>query len=347
MSASDQTDNTPQEILFEVLESQSTLDNVRSFLQKKKLPHSASSWQSMIEKRIEPALKNGAINNNDIISIIRESEEHGNKHVRLFTFDNDYLDELVKALDSKAVATWAADNDLPQQGEYIFTAYPDEPVVSEVRVGDGEDSDSLIIKIARTEYRRKRGELTKFNGKEMYISERIPFRAVDVLKLKTNGVLEVRLNPRREPPISYAGFASSAISRLQGLVEIQRIAELSLSSAKDSFSDLKKKKKVTESFELYETQHKNDNGDRIQSTSQSDRGGILSSDRMTGVIEQFTVDDPGAYCEKVRVSYRFEEDKKINAILSEDTNEVIFTAKLSRDEFEEVLSSILDVNSDQ
>ncbi|MCC6008288.1 MAG: hypothetical protein JJU40_11475 [Rhodobacteraceae bacterium] len=336
-----------QEVLFEVLENQATLDAVRVFLRSKKLPHSASSWKKMIEERVEPALSSGAITRDDLIGIIREAEEHGNKHVRLFHFGADYLDDLRGVMTLEAVSAWAKDKGFPSPGEYVFSAYPTNPVVTEVRVGDGEDAYALVVKIARTEYRRKRGVLTVVDGQEVYLAPRVPFRAVDVLKIHQNGLVEVRLNPRTEPPISYSGTANSVLSQVKGLVEVDLIGELSLSTAKNSFSDLRKEREVFENFELYETQHKNDRGDRIQSSSQVEQGGILTSSVMTKVIRQFTVDDPEAYCEKVRVSYNYGKAKRINAILSEDTNEIIFTAGLSREEYDEVLGAIVKVNSEK
>ena len=325
-----------QEQLFEVLENQATLDAVRNFLRAKKLPHSASSWKKMIEERVEPALTSGSITTDDLVGIIREAEEHGNKHVRLFHFGVDSLDK-----------AWIDGKKYPQMGDYVFAAYPTNPIVTEVRIGDGDDPDAFVMKVARTEHRRKRGILTEGDGQEVYLAPRVPFRAVDVLNIHTNGLVEVRLNPRTEPPISYSGTANSVLSQVDGLVEVPSIQELSLSGAKNSFSDLQKKQEVSENFELYETQHKNDRGDRIQSSSQVEQGGILTSEVMTEVIKQFTVNDPEAYCEKVRVSYQFGEVKKINAILSEDVNEIIFTAGLSREEYDEVLGAIIKVNSEE
>lgn len=335
------------EVLFEVLENQATLDTVRAFLRQKKLPHSASSWAKMIETRLAPALSNKTITTDELISIIREAEEHGKKHVRLFYFPDDFLDDFKSAIQKDTVASWAKDKGHPRTGEYVFAAYPESPIVAEVRVGDGEDKDALIIKIARTEHRRKRGVLTEIDGRQVYVADRVPFRAVDVLKIHTNGLVEVRLNPRTEPPISYSGTANSVLSQINGLLDPSQIGELSLAKAKDSFSDQQKKQQLSEKFELYETQHKDDEGHRIQSSSLAEQGGILKSNRMAKVIQEFTVGDAGAYCERVRVSYRFGEVQKINAILSEDTNEIIFTAALSRAEYDEALSAILRVNSEE
>lgn len=300
----------------------------------------------MIEERIEPSLSSGAITRDDLIGIIREAEEHGSKHVRLFHFGAGYLEDLRGVMTQEAVGAWAKEIGFPGLGEYVFSAYPTNPIVTEVRVGDGEDAYALVVKVARTEYRRKRSVLAVIDGQEVYLAPRVPFRAVDVLKIHQNGLVEVRLNPRTEPPVSYSGTAQSVLSLVKELVETSMIAELSLSAAKNSFSDLRKEREVFENFELYEAQLKNDRGDRIQSSSQVEQGGILTSNVMTQVIRQFTVGDPEAYCERVRVSYNFGKVKRINAILSDDANEIIFTAGLSREEYDEVLGAIIAVNSE-
>ncbi len=333
--------------LFEVLESQTTLAAVRAFLQEKRVSYSASSWANMLKTRVGPALADGLISREELIGLVREAEEHGNKHVRLYQFPKERLDEVRNSIKSSAVEAWARAKGFPGAGEYVFDAYPKSPLVIEVRVGDGNDADALIVKTARTEYRRQRGLLTQIDGQEVYVAPRVPYRAVDVLKVHSNGLVEARLAPRTEPPISYTGTANALLNRLDGLLQSAPMGELSLAPAKNAFSKMQKEQKVAENFELYETQHKNDRGDRIQSSSQAELGGILSSEVMTEVIKQFTVGDPDAYCEKVRVSYQYGKVKKINAIISEDVNEIIFTAGLTRDEYDRVLSAILEVNHEK
>ena len=169
-------------LLLEVLQNQTTLNNVKTLLQSKNVPHSASSWSNMIEERIQPAIADGTLVFDDLVNLVRDAEEHGRKHVRLFRFNEATPGELSSALDAQTVGAWAEARNYPAAGQYVFSAYPAAPFISEVRLGDIGDPNALVIKVARTEYRRKTGELQEFNGEEVIISRRVPFRAVDVLK---------------------------------------------------------------------------------------------------------------------------------------------------------------------
>lgn len=338
-------DEVDQETLLKVLETQATLAAVRSLLKAKGVSYSASSWSKMLATRIKPALENGSISNADLIGVIRVAEEHGNKHVRLFRYNVENLTELSDAISDTAVSAWGEANGYPMAGQYVFAAYPETPTVTEIRVGDNGSDGSFILKIARTENRRKRAVLQEIDGSEFFVAERVSYRAVDVVKIHLDGLIEVRMDPRSEPPISYSGSALAALKFLDGLVDRSLIGELSLAKAKSAFSELHKEGASSEDFELYEASLKNDWGDRILSSSQVEQGGMASSTVMPGIIELFTVGGHDPYCERVRVSYKFEGVKKINAILTEDINEIIFTAQLSREEHEGVLGAILDVNS--
>lgn len=341
--------------LLKVLENQTVLGAVRDHLRDKGLPSSASSWEQMLEKRIKPALANGSILRDDLVELIRASEEHGNKHVRLFRYADDSLADLAPAFDCAKVKEWGRANRYPVSGDYVFASYPAAPTVTEVRVGDGEDEAAFILKIARTENRRKKAELKEIDGEIFYVAAKVAYRAVDVVKIHADGLIEVRMDPRAEPPICYKGSAAAAIKFLEGLVNRAHIRELSLANAKATFSGLKsvgeaeeeveeEVDNVSQKFELYEASHKNGLGDRVHSSSLVEKGGMTASTVMPKVIEVFTVGEHDPYCERVRVSYNHEGVKKINAILSDDINEIIFTAKLTRVEHESVLEAILAVN---
>ena len=92
--------NVDEELLLKVLETQVTLDTVRGLLRNKGLSFSASSWSEMRDTRIKPALANGTLLKADLVELIRQQEEHGRKHVRLFHYDPDNLADLAPAFDS-------------------------------------------------------------------------------------------------------------------------------------------------------------------------------------------------------------------------------------------------------
>ncbi|SEN37574.1 hypothetical protein SAMN05216227_101282 [Pseudorhodobacter antarcticus] len=331
-------------LLLQILETQVTLDIVRALLRDKGLSFSASSWAEMKETRLMPALVNGQLLKADLVELIRQAEEHGRKHVRLFQYDPDKLAELTSAFDMTNVESWASAKSFPLSGEYVFAAFPDRPTVTEVRVGDGSDKNCFVLKVAKTDQRRKAAVLQDWNGGQAYIAEVVLYRAVDVVKVHANGMVEVRLDPRSERPISYSGSARAALGYLNGLVATDPMVEMSLANAKAALSALQTGDEATKHFQLNQASLRNTFGDKILSSSQIENGGMVASSVMTGVLGLFNGGAYDPYCEHVRVSYNYSGGKQINAILSDDINEIIFTASLSRHEYDDAMGSILKLN---
>lgn len=186
--------------------------------------------------------------------------------------------------------------------------------------------------------------LQEWNGGQAYIAELVFYRAVDVVKVHASGLVEVRLDPRSERATSYSGSALAALGYLKGLVATDLMAEMSLANAKAALSKLQSGDEATKHFQLNQASLRNTIGDKILSSSQVENGGMVASSVMTGVVGLFTDGDYDPYCEHVRVSYNYPGGKQINAILSEDVNEIIFTASLSRHEYEDAVGSILKLN---
>jgi hypothetical protein len=335
------------DLLFKILETQVTLETVRDLMRKTGASFSASSWSDMIETRLKPALRSGILLKADLVQLIRQAEEHGRKHIRLFQYDPLSVADLAPAFNDAHVQGWARQQKFPTSGEYVFAAYPDTPTVTEVRVGDDAQADCFVLKIARTDRRRKQAVLQEWGSGEAYVAEIVLYRAVDVVKVHSNGFIEVRLDPRSERPFSYSGSALAAISYMGGLIDDKLIQEMSLANSKAALSSLKEDDLATKNFLLNQASLKNSFGDRVQSSSQAESGGMVASSVMPEVVEVFNNGDHDPYCEHVRVSYKYKDVKLINAILSEDINEVIFTASLTRDEYEDALNAILKLNEDE
>jgi len=334
-----------EELLLQVLETQVTLDTVRDLLREKGLSCSAQSWADMKDVRIKPALNNGTVLKADLVELIRQSEEHGGKHVRLFQYSTENLTDLAPAFDSGHVRAWAAAKKLPTSAEYVFAVYPDEPTVTEVRVGDGDQADCFVLKVTKTDNRRKQAVLQEWNGGTAYISEVVQYRAVDVVKVHSNGMIEVRLDPRSERPVSYSASALAALSFLKGLLETPMMAEMSLANAKNTLSNMKDGDEATKEFKLNQASLRNASGDKVISSALVEVGDAVVNSVMPEVIGVFTGAGYDPYCEHVRVGYNFQDIKLINTILSDDVNEVIFTASLNREEYENALLAILKLNA--
>lgn len=340
MSAKDNDSNANLEELFEVLKGQTTLDSVRTLLKGKRLPYSAQSWETMIGKRLTPYLNDGRLLTSEVMELIRESEEHGNKHVFLYHFDKSKTAELQALLSEEPVAQWLAENSYPALGSYVLLSYPGVPTVSEVRIDAA--SGTFVFKLVRTLKRKLSPEIRVIDGEEVAVSKFENFRAVDVLKVHTNGLIEVRVHPRRGA-ISYSGAAAAMIGLVESLLGAGMISDFSLAPVKGYFTDVSKKGEMAGTFEVYDADFKTAKGERISSSALADEGGIQNADFFEELIPQVFSHGDDPYCESVRVGYQFGNLKKINIVFTDEPNEMFFTQNISSDQYSGALKEVLQI----
>src|ERR1700721_634695 len=71
-------------VAIRLLKKNSSIHAVSSFLKRRSLAFSAGSWDALLSIRLKPALERGALTREDVLALIRESEEFGRQHVFLF-----------------------------------------------------------------------------------------------------------------------------------------------------------------------------------------------------------------------------------------------------------------------
>src|SRR5258708_372655 len=77
-------DTGERELVFKLLQENSTLGQVAQYLKRKGLHYSAGSWDELFGKRVSKALEKQDLTREDLVELIRLSEEYGNQHVFLY-----------------------------------------------------------------------------------------------------------------------------------------------------------------------------------------------------------------------------------------------------------------------
>src|SRR5712692_3719918 len=77
-------DTGQREIVFKLLQENSTLGQVAQYLKRKGLHYSAGSWDELFGKRVSKALEEKELTREDLIELVRLSEEYGTQHVFLY-----------------------------------------------------------------------------------------------------------------------------------------------------------------------------------------------------------------------------------------------------------------------
>jgi hypothetical protein len=77
-------DTGERDLVFKLLQENSTLGQVVQYLKRKGLRYSAGSWDELFGKRVSKALEEQELTREDLIELIRLSEEYGTQHVFLY-----------------------------------------------------------------------------------------------------------------------------------------------------------------------------------------------------------------------------------------------------------------------
>jgi len=77
-------DTGERELVFKLLQENSTLGQVAQYLKRKGLHYSAGSWDELFGKRVSRALEEKDLTREDLVELIRLSEEYGTQHVFLY-----------------------------------------------------------------------------------------------------------------------------------------------------------------------------------------------------------------------------------------------------------------------
>src|SRR5713226_3365320 len=132
-----------RELLFKLLQENASLAQVRDFLQDRGLSSSAGSWDAMINARLKPALQAGHLTPDDLVNVVRVTEEHGAQHVFLYRCSRDKAATLMDpGRVGKALRGLNLEGLLEKPR---FLDQPHAPTIADVRwEGDGEHRAFLV-----------------------------------------------------------------------------------------------------------------------------------------------------------------------------------------------------------
>ena len=329
-----------QNLVFKLLQENSTLGEVAVFLKEKNLPYSAASWDELQEKRLQKALDDGKLSREDLVSLLRLSEEHGKQHVFLYSCPT----KLARTLTEQSVLVPI----LKESGlEKIFQTprildQPATATVSDIRIEEEEKEKSLIVKLVEQRtYQSFVDQKTDGNFLlRRYREDKI--RAVNLAKLRSNGLLEIRIFSH-ENANDYRNDLSKLWSQVNDVIPAREFKQLPLSNAKNN---LWQKRKELNDVIRYSSSHlRNQHGTILSAATGSDGGSLFDDVGATRSIDEFLHHE--AYCDASNVWWIKDQpnspgtpSRDVHVILSGALNEFVLTAKCPKKDYEYVLSQI-------
>lgn len=327
--------------LIRLLEQATSLRVVSEFLKSRDLHHSAGSWVQMRDSRLIPAVESGAISNQDLESLVAESEEYGRQHVFLYTCSPD---DAAKLIDRAKVT-----EELERRGlEKLLqeTKVVENPVgleIVDVRWDTADVDYRLIIKEVELKTHHKLIG-TKEDGDKFYKEYQvIRERAVNVVRLHIDGLLEVRIASHRNSS-RYESDLFNLFDRLSGLLDPACFTELSITDAKNYIWS--ERKELKDSIRYVHSTIRNSAGNLLQGASGGKGADLNEDDAVSSSLDALQKTDHAAYCDSTNIYFKAGDgmSAETHVMLSGEINEFAIPANCTKADYEHVLGKIRHFN---
>ena len=328
--------------IFTLLRQVASLKQVQDYLRAKDIHHSAGSWDDLWESRVIPAIKAEKLLASDLMMLLAESEEHGRQHVFLFKATS----RTARALMSEESVRRAAHNlgisALLREPKVLDT--PDEPTYTDIRWEESEGL-SLIIKIVETKVshefcdeRVEKGILTKTYR---VVSERV----VNVVKLRNDGLLQIRVGSRRNSSGGYEESLGRVLKMVQPFLDLSKFRRLSLGNVKNQLWS--NRDTLGHLVRYSDATLKNDQGTMLRAATGTKEANLHDDQGASDGLAAFMKHE--AYCDSSNIFFHPQDggipSKEIHVLMRGMDNEFALTVHCPKVDYEYVLRQIEALNT--
>lgn len=329
------------ELIVDLLRQTTSLTVVREFLQSKDLPHSAGSWEDMLSKRIQPAVTNRQITNDDLISLLRAVEECGHQHIFLYTCPKAKAIEL---LDRVRITNALRRMEL---AELLTTPkileQPPQPEIVDVRWETAKVDLNLTIKEIELRKFQKLFGSEIIDGKVHKIYDLVEERAVNVAKLHRDGLLEIRIASLASTT-KYEAEVHRFWKQINRLIPVSEFSELSLSNVKERL--WVNRASLGQLIRYSDSTVRDAAGNVLRAASGADTAD-LNTNQAVGQSLDFLLDkDKNSYCEGANLWFKKTDglSTDVHVLLTGDSNEFALPANCSEEDYKYVLDQLRHFN---
>lgn len=326
------------EALMKLLSEVTSIGVVSDFLRSKNLAHSAGSWDELREKRLKRALQAGSVTMDELKHLLAEAEEFGRSHTFLYKCTRAAA---APFLDRGKVASVAAGLGLEASlGVGQVLDQPNEPHIASIRLEEDGRGTSLVLKIVEKRTRHKYvGE--RIEGKKLLaewdISEA---RAVNVVRLFSFGVLEVRIASHQNST-RYDGDVTRVLRLVRPFLQGLHMDEFSLGKTKIKLWE--NRKDYAEIVRFSQQTLRNAAGSTLSGSARSEEKDIRNDKSLSAGLGAFWKTGE-TYCESSNIYWIAGKDalpsKEIHLILPELRNEFAVPAACSKQDYEYVFDQL-------
>jgi hypothetical protein len=297
----------------------------------------------MLERRILPAVKKKDLSIDSLINFLRDSEECGKQHVFLYQCSKARAADFMDRTRIEAVANELGLADLVSTAKILYK--PEEEAFTDIRFEtDKNENTCLYIKsIGTHESRKPLSETIKGNVLTCRYEIKKE-RAVNVIRLCSNGILEVSIGSHSSSSHYRKDLASLRL-KIEHFLPKNHFSEVYLSPLKSKVWN--ERDSLKNLIRFTNSTLRNDNGTVLQASSGNSESDLVDDEGATSSLDEFIEHD--AYCDSSNIWFRKQNDgtpsKDVHVLLSGETNEFAVTSHCSRSDYEYVLKTIRKLNS--
>ena len=329
---------------IEILREVTSIEVVSNHLKDRGLKHSASSWDTLLNKRILPAISAKTLSVDELLELLRDSEECGRQHIFLFQCSKAHAKSLINSDRLENIVNELGLSDLLVSAKLLFK--PTEESFTDIRIeSKNKDKTFLIIKSVGTHESRKRiGEFVKGNVLTLKY-ELKKERAVNLVRLSSDGLLEIRIGSHSNSS-NYKRDLNSLWKRIEKIIPRSNFNEVYLSPLKDKL--WKNRDSYSDIVRFTNSTLRNDHGTVIQASSGSTKSNLSDDEGATSSLDEFI--DHDAYCESSNIWLRKQDNgtpsRDIHILLSGEVNEFAVTRYCNKTDYDYVLETIRKLNQE-
>jgi len=326
-------------VVVELLEQATSLRVVSEFLKEKDVPHSAGSWKEMATVRLQHALDQHKTTTDELFEYLSEVEEYGGCHCFLFRCSES---DAAALLSQGTVEETAKDAGLQAiMKTPAVTTYPDTPTVSGIRYQHGEGA-TLSVKVVETRVYEKLVNEKIRGDQRIYYYRRVRARAVNVMRLSSIGVLEVRIKSHTKSRITGASYLDDIARIWKGPLEKffprTKFEPLSLQDLQNRLWE--RRHELTDVLRFSDSKMKDAHGFTMMASTPKAESDLAASVGSVNAMEEFLAS--GARQVSENIQWKKQDtgipSDDIHVLLSGERNEFTVSGSCTKAEYDYVLA---------
>jgi hypothetical protein len=333
------------EQLIALLEKTCSLAEVSFVLKAHGVHFSGGSWKQMRDQRIDPALKSGDLPVSALLKLLRDSEEFGNQHVFLYQTSKVNAANLVNSEDLANRLKTIGRTDLLKEPNLL--AKPKTRGWADARIENGPNGPTLILKAVEAKAYYKLKEAYDENDGEYRVKRycRVVLRAVDVLRVHSDGFTELRLQSQ-ECVSDYSEDVSHAWNFFAPLVSRFQFKDLSISKAQQRL--WANRAMLKEQLRYSDSRLRDSKGVVLTAATGAVQDSLFDNEHAAKSIDAFW--DGDTTCDKSNMWWLKSEhpsgipSRHIHIRIAGAVNEFAIPGQCNREDYEYVLAQIRKAN---